>query len=183
MARADRYNGLAIGFHWVLAALILFQIPLGIAMKGMPRGLQQLEAFNLHKSLGATILVIAALRLLWRLFNRPPPLPADMSGLQKGIALATHWLLYLFFFGAPLSGWAMSSAEGRPVSVFRLFTLPDLVPADKALGKQLEGLQMIFAFGLAALVLLHIGAAFQHFLIRRDGILARMLPFARWPAR
>jgi cytochrome b561 len=40
---------------------------------------------------------------------------------------------------------------------------------------------MIFAYTLAALVVIHIGAALQHFLILRDDILARMLPFARWP--
>jgi cytochrome b561 len=183
MPRTDRYNGLAIALHWILATLILFQIPLGIAMKGMPRGAAQLDAINLHKSLGATILAIAAIRLLWRLFNRAPPLPADLPGWRKGIAHASHWLMYLCFFGAPLTGWAMSSAEGYPVSVFGLLKLPDLVPADKALGETFEGLHMVFTLGLAMLVLIHIGAALQHFLIRRDGILARMLPFARWPAR
>ena len=183
MPRAGRYNALAIAFHWILAALILFQIPLGLIMTGLPRGLQQLEAFNLHKSLGAVILVIAALRLLWRLFNRPPPLPQDMPGWQKGVAHATHWLLYLAFFAVPLSGWTMSSAFGRPVHVFGLFTLPDLVGSDKALGEQLELLHMVCAYSLAALVIIHVGAALQHFLISRDDILARMLPVARWPAR
>jgi cytochrome b561 len=150
-------------------------------MIGMPRGLGQLQAFTLHKSLGAVILVVAALRLLWRLFNPAPPLPADMPGWQKGIAHATHWLLYLAFFAVPFSGWIMSSAYGRPVEVFGLLTLPDLVSPDKALGGLMDDLHMIFAYTLAALVVIHIGAALQHFLILRDDILARMLPFARWP--
>jgi cytochrome b561 len=180
---AVRYNALAIAFHWILAALILFQIPLGLVMIRMPRGMEQLQAFTLHKSLGAAILMIAALRLLWRLFNPAPPLPADMPAWQKGVAHAAHWLLYLAFFAVPLSGWTMSSAFGRPVEVFKLFTLPDLVGPDKGLGGTLDLLHMIFAYGLTALVILHIGAALQHFLINRDDILARMIPFARWPAR
>lgn len=181
--QAVRYSALAIAFHWALAALILVQIPLGLIMVDMPRGLQQLEAFNWHKSLGAVILAIAALRLLWRLFNRGPALPREMPGWQKGIAHATHWLLYAAFFAVPLSGWTMSSAFGRSVEVFGLLTLPDLVGADKALGERLAALHEIAAYALAALVVVHVGAALQHFLIKRDDILARMLPFARWPSR
>jgi len=149
----------------------------------LPRGMQQLQTFNLHKSIGAVILFIAALRLLWRLFNAAPPLPAEMPGWQKGIAHATHWLLYVAFFAVPLTGWMMSSAFGRSVSVFGFFTLPDLVGPDKAFGERMDNLHMIFAFSLAALVLIHVGAALQHFFVMRDDILARMLPFARWPAK
>jgi cytochrome b561 len=177
----ERYNAVAIAFHWIVAALILFQIPLGLVMIRMPRGLEQLQAFTLHKALGAVILVIAAFRLLWRLFNPAPPLPADMAPWQKGIAHATHWLLYLAFFAVPLTGWIMSSAYGRPVSVFEIATLPDLVSPDKALGGLMDILHMSFAYTLTGLVVIHIGAALQHFLIARDEILARMLPFARWP--
>jgi len=147
----------------------------------MPRGLEQLQAVTLHKSLGAVILVIAALRLLWRLFNPAPALPPDMPAWQKGVAHATHWLLYLAFFAVPLTGWIMSSAYGRPVEVFGLLALPDLVSPDKALGGLMDDLHMIFAYILTALVVVHIGAALHHFLIARDEILARMLPFARWP--
>lgn len=178
-----RYSGVAITFHWIMAALILFQIPLGLIMGDLPRGLQQLQYFNLHKSIGAVILALAALRLLWRLFKGAPALPADMPAWQKGIAHATHWLLYLAFFAMPLTGWLMSSAFGRTVSVFGLFSLPDLVGHDKAFGSLMANLHGLFGYALAALVLIHIGAALQHFLIKRDDILARMLPFAKWPAK
>ena len=178
-----RYNALAIAFHWILAALILTQIPLGLIMINLPRGMQKLQAFNLHKSIGAVILIIAALRLLYRLFNAAPPLPADMPGWQKGIAHATHWLLYIAFFATPISGWIMSSAEGRPVPVFGFFNLPDLVGQDEALGKLMDNIHMVLAYSLTALIFVHVGAALQHFIILRDDILARMLPFARWPAK
>lgn len=178
-----RYNALALTFHWVIAALILFQLYLGLTMGDLPRGPQQFEAVLLHKSIGATILILAALRLLWRLFNPPPPLPATLPRWQVGIAHATHWLLYLAFFVMPLSGWTMSSAYGRPVSVFGLFTLPDLVSRSKPLGAKLAEVHEFVAYGLMVLVVIHVGAALFHFFIRRDEVLARMIPFARWPAK
>jgi cytochrome b561 len=177
-----RYNYVAIALHWVVALLILFQLYLGLTMMDLPRA-DRFSAVLLHKSLGATILTLAALRLLWRLFNPPPPLPANTPGWQKGVAHATHWLLYATFFVVPLSGWTMSSAEGRPVSVFGLFALPDLVAKNKPLGEQLGAVHELAAYALLGLIVIHIGAALFHFIVKRDEVLARMLPFAKWPAK
>jgi cytochrome b561 len=177
-----RYNYVAIAFHWAIALIILFQLYLGLTMMDLPRA-DRFGAVLLHKSLGATILTLAALRLLWRLFNPPPPLPANTPGWQKGVAHATHWLIYAAFFVVPLSGWTMSSAEGRPVSVFGLLTLPDLVAKDKVLGEQLGEVHELAAYTLLGLIVVHIGAALFHFIVKRDEVLARMLPFAKWPAK
>jgi cytochrome b561 len=182
-SRLPRYNALALTLHWVIAAVILFQLYLGLTMGDLPKGPQQFQAFLLHKSIGATILGLAAFRLIWRLFNRPPPLPVTTPAWQKGIAHATHWLLYLSFFVVPMAGWTMSSADGRPVSVFGLFTLPNLVGKNAALGKTLGEVHELSAYVLAALVTIHVGAALYHFFVQRDEVLARMLPFARWPAK
>jgi len=89
-----------------------------------------------------------------------------------------HGLLYVAFFAVPLLGWAYSSAAGFPVVWFGVLPLPDFVPKDKALADTFKELHELAAYGLAALVLAHVGAALKHHFVDRDGLLARM-----WPGR
>ena len=114
----------------------------------------------------------------WRLGHRPPadlPMPA----WQARAAHAVHLLLYAAFFAVPLSGWAYSSAAGFPIVWFGVLPLPDFVPVDKPLAHQLKELHEMLAWGLALLVLAHIGAALKHHLIDKDGLLLRMVPARR----
>ena len=92
---------------------------------------------------------------------------------------ATHGLMYALFFIVPLVGWAYSSAAGFPIVWFGVLALPDFVSADKALAESIKPLHQISAFALAALVLLHVGAALKHHWIDKDGLLNRMLPGVR----
>ena len=173
----NRYTGLAIFLHWLLALAILGSFSVGLYMADLPVSPQRLKLFNWHKWAGIVILALSALRLLWRLTHRPPadlPMPAWQSRLAHGV----HVGLYLLFFAVPLSGWAYSSAAGFPVVVFGLIPLPDFVPKDKELAELIEGVHGFLAYGLAALVVAHVAAAVKHQFIDRDGLLSRM-----WPAR
>ena len=76
-----RYSAVAQGFHWLIAALIVVQFTLGWTAQFLPLGARKIDRLDWHKSFGMTILALAVLRLLWRLFNRPPELPALVSGL------------------------------------------------------------------------------------------------------
>jgi len=144
-------------------------------MADLPLSIQRLHLFNYHKWTGATILAIAALRLLWRLTHRPPPdLPAPHWQLRA--AHVTHWALYALFFAVPLAGWAYSSASGFQVVVFGVIPLPDFVSKDKALADSLKELHEILAWVLFSLVILHVAAAMKHALVDRDGLLRRMAP-------
>jgi cytochrome b561 len=173
-----RYNWTAIALHWVIAALILFQLYLGLTLDDLPKA-KFFAVITLHKSIGATILILAALRLLWRLFKGAPAASSMIPAWQKTVSHVTHWLLYVLFFAVPLSGWTMSSAEGRPTKVFGLFALPDLVAKSKPLGDQLGEVHEFAAYALAGLVTVHIGAALFHYFIKRDDVLSRMLPLAK----
>ena len=137
----------------------------------------RLKLFNWHKWAGVLILLLSALRLLWRLAHRPPPAPA-MPGWQRRAAAATHGLLYALFFAVPLAGWAYSSASGFPIVVFGVLPLPDWVPVNRELADTLKALHHWLAYALGGLVALHVAAALKHQFIDRDGLLARM-----WPAR
>jgi cytochrome b561 len=175
MQSNGRYSGVAITLHWLMALLILGNFCLGLYMADLPLSIQRLHLFNYHKWTGATILAIAALRLLWRLTHQPPAdLPAPRW--QNQAAHIVHWSLYALFFAVPLAGWAYSSASGFPVVVYGVIPLPDFVPKDKALADSLKELHETLAWVLFSLVALHVAAAMKHTLIDRDGLLRRMVP-------
>jgi cytochrome b561 len=175
---AERYGPVAVVFHWVLAVAIVVAFCVGLYMTGLPMSPERLKLYNWHKWAGVAILALSALRLLWRLTHRAPPLPAAMQAAMPGWQMtayhATHGLMYLFFFAVPLTGWAYSSAAGFPIVWFGVLPLPDFVPRDRALAEAIKPLHELAAFGLAGLVALHVAAALKHQFIDRDGLMGRM---------
>jgi cytochrome b561 len=176
----QRYSSTAIALHWLIALLIIANFTLGLVMTDIP-GLTpaKLRYFSWHKWAGVTVLALATLRLLWRLRRSPPAYPATMAPWQQRAANLLHSLLYVMMFAVPLSGYFYSLAAGVPVVYFGLFPLPVLIDADPALKPVLKALHYWLNMGLAALVALHVLAAFKHLLLDRDGIMGRMLPFSR----
>ena len=176
-----RYTRTAMLLHWVLGFALIGLFGVGIYMTGLPFSPQRLKLYNWHKWAGVTILVLSALRLLWRATHRPPALPSAMAdampGWQKLAHHGTHLLLYTLFFAVPLIGWAYSSAAGFPIVFLGLWQLPDFVPVSKELAEAIKPWHQITAFAMAGLVLLHVAAALKHHLIDRDGLLARMRPW------
>ena len=171
-----RYSNPARLFHWTVAGLILFQIPLAYYMIDLPLSPDKLESYALHKSIGLTIFGLSAFRLAWRRLHPPPALPASLGNSQQRLARLTHWLLYFVVFAMPLTGWLSSSAANFPVSLFGWVTLPDLVAPDRELHEALELSHRILAYTLATAFTLHAGAALYHQFVLRDGVLGAMLP-------
>lgn len=169
-----RYNQLAIFFHWALAVAIVGSLCVGLYMTSIPMSPSRLKLYNWHKWAGMMILILSAVRLIWRLTHTPPPLPASTPPWQQLAAHVGHGALYVFFFAVPLAGWAYSSAAGFPIVLFGLLPLPDWVPKDRELAEMLKPLHQYLAYALAATIVVHIGAALKHQLIDRDHILARM---------
>jgi cytochrome b561 len=174
-----RYGYVAQTLHWAIVALIIAQLTLAKIADGLPLGLQKLAVLARHKSVGITILGLAVVRLAWRLFNRPPPLP-PMPGWQAIAARWNHWALYALLFAMPVTGWLMSSASNYPVSWFGLAQLPDFVAPDPMLKERLETIHGALARVLIALAILHLAAALKHQFVDKNGLLFRMLP---WRAR
>ncbi|MFC5513014.1 cytochrome b [Massilia jejuensis] len=175
----QRYSLPAIVLHWLIAFLIIGNFTLGLVMTDIP-GLTpaKLRYFSWHKWAGVTILLLATLRLLWRLRCRPPADPATLPAWQIRAAHLLHGVLYGLMFAVPLSGYFYSLAAGVPVMYFGLFPLPVLIGADPVLKPVLGALHYWLNMALAALVAVHVLAAFKHWLIDRDGIMGRMLPFS-----
>lgn len=176
---ANRYGAAAQALHWIIAALIVTQFVLASMFDDLPLGMQKLALIARHKSFGMTVLMLAILRVLWRLGHAPPPLPAAMSALGKRLAQATHAGFYFLLFAMPLSGWLMSSAKNYSVSWFGLFTWPNLIgPGEDAFNamKSTHDLLAKLLFGLA---ILHVAAALKHYFVDKDDVLQRMLPFVK----
>ena len=174
------YSRTAIALHWILAIALTAMFGVGLYMADLPFSPQRLKLYNWHKWAGVMILLVSAVRLLWRLTHMPPPLPvkvhAAMPAWQRFAYQATHGGLYALFFIVPLVGWAYTSAAGFPIVLFGVLPLPDFVPADKALAALIKPWHEITAFVLAGLAVLHIAAALKHHWIDRDGLLRRMVP-------
>ena len=174
-----RYSATAIVLHWLMAALVVAGFSLGWSMVDLPFSPTRLRWYSWHKWIGVTVLGLAALRLVWRLSHAPPSLPDTVPAWQRRASTATHWLLYGLMLSTPVAGWLFSSAKGLPTVYLGLWQLPDLVARDDALAAVLKAGHMVLAYGLAALVGLHVAAALKHHFIDRDAVLARMLPFLR----
>ena len=173
---AVRYGFVAQGLHWVIAGLLIVQVTLGKIADDLPLGLDKLALTARHKSVGITILALAAIRLAWRLIDRPPA-PPPMPRWQFVASRLTHAAFYVLLFAMPLSGWLMSSASNYPVSWFGLVQLPDFVRPDEGLEQLLEEVHETLAKVLITLAILHVAAALKHQFIDRDGLLTRMLPW------
>ncbi len=139
-------------------------------------GAAQNQLYDLHRSFGALILGIAAMRLLWRLFAPPPPALEGLPRWQELAARGTHYALYVLLFAVPLMGWAGTSAFGAPIFVFGLFELPPILSQNRDLAMVLLTTHKLLAFTLCAVLALHIAAALHHHFIRKDATLRRMLP-------
>jgi cytochrome b561 len=176
---STRYTAVAQTLHWVVAALIVTQFTLAWMGDDLPLGVHKLALLARHKSFGMTVLMLVVLRLLWRLFNRPPELPAGMSKIERLVAKATHIAFYLLLFAMPLTGWLMSSAKKYSVSWFGLFTWPDLIGKNEHNFDLLRETHEILSYALLALAILHILAALKHHFWNKDDVLLRMLPFTK----
>lgn len=175
-----RYDPVAITLHWLIAVSIILMIPLGLFMEDFPISIK-FTAYNLHKSIGLSVLGLSVFRLIWRLMNPPPALPAGMSRIERLLAQSAHWGLYFLMIAMPLTGWLMVSASAKyPTVFFGLGEVPFIpMPTGidtKAAGELFYESHEWLAYGAIGLILAHLAAALKHHFIHRDDVLRRMLP-------
>jgi cytochrome b561 len=175
---SERYTRTAQALHWLMAALLVGLVSLGLYMHELPLSPQKLQLYSYHKWAGVTAFVLVLVRLAWRATHRPPALPQGTSSAVRAAASAGHALLYLLMISIPLSGWLMSSAKGFQTVWFGVLPIPDLVGKDAALGETLRAVHEYLNLTLIVVALGHVAAALKHQCIDRDGLLHRM-----WPGR
>ncbi len=162
--------------HWTTAACILFIIPAGLIMDRMPEGPLQDRIYDLHRSFGALVLTLTAIRFTVRRWLGVPAPEASLTKFERIASVAVHHMLYVLLFVTPLIGWAMVSAYGAQVPVFGLFFLPPILAENKAVYDFLSPIHHALAYTMGTLVLVHAGAALQHHFIKHDNVLRRMWP-------
>ena len=175
--KAGRYNGVAKLLHWLIVALLIAQYIFAWTMPHIGRTVPKSILIDCHLWFGVVILFVAVIRLIWR-FTHGEPVPEDgLPPWQVTSARAMHWLLYVLLFAVPILGWINASWRGMPVTFFNLLELPKLL-ATRAPGWGWTGdvHVSISEYGLLVMAGLHIAAALYHYLVRRDGVLQRMLP-------
>ncbi len=182
-----RYTATARAFHWITAIIIFAIVPLGwiFAEFKTPAGNKSVfeapipgspaDYSAVHKTLGLLIIAIVVARIVFRIANPPPALPGRMAEWEKVIAIASHWLLYAILIVMPVSGYIMSSGGKFPISIVGLFDFPKL-PVSKDMADIAKTIHLYAQFALYGLVILHVFATAWHLVVRRDGILDRMLP-------
>lgn len=170
-----RYDRFSILLHWLMAALLLAQIALGWWMQDIPKDTNGTRAwwFNAHKSMGMVLGLLALVRTAWAA-RRARVAPVPMGAALQAVARASHGLLYALMLLLPLSGFLGSVFSGYPVRFFGL-RLPALAERWDTAKALLSGVHAAAAWGLTALIALHLLAALYHQFIRRDGLLQRML--------
>lgn len=174
-AEPPSYTATARALHWITAALVLTMIPIGLVMANLSLGPAGDVLYDIHRSIGAVLMPIVLVRLVYRLSNPPPPLPADIPAIQQLAAHTTHWALYVLLIVQAFAGWIATSAYRAPIKVFWLFELPPIWPVDQPFSEQLFGVHRVLGIAIALLLCVHIGAALYHHFIRKDDVLLRMV--------
>lgn len=173
----EGYSTTARLIHWIVAVLVLLMIPAGLVMvqEGISRPIQD-TLFIFHKNTGVILFAIMVVRLVYRRLNPPPDLPDHVPEWQRRAAGISHRLLYVALFLMPISGYVRVRAERFPIEGLDALGIGTFVPRSDALAEFAQTVHFITALLLIGLLLVHIGAALQHALIRRDGVFSRMWP-------
>jgi cytochrome b561/polyisoprenoid-binding protein YceI len=173
-----RYSRTAMILHWMIALAIAFQLALGWRFDSMAKGPGLFTAYQLHKSVGITILVLSLVRLGVRLL-RPRPVAAEDAGWAQLLSKIVHAALYGVMVIAPLTGWIIvSTAKIKiPTLLFGVIPWPHL-PVSKSWLDPAEGLHALLGFVGAGLIALHVVGALRHQFVKGEPMLARMIPFA-----
>ena len=178
----SRYSTVSIVLHWTIAILIIANATFGGWMEDASDS-EKLGYYQLHKSVGITILALSLIRLGWRFGHPWPAFPGGMPSWERMLARTTHVLFYVLMIGAPLLGWAAASAGGAPeVPLYGAVPAPNLpLPLNEDLAEELGDIHKLMVKAIYVVLGLHVLGALKHHFFDKDEVLHRMLPLFRNP--
>lgn len=170
------WGSVARAFHWILGFAIIGMLAYGWWMNHMAARPDRFFHRSIHADIGYAILLLMALRLIWRAVSPPPERSGDTPRWERQLAHVNHGALYLITMLVALLGWAHSGAH-KPdyASWFGMFRVPQFTSENRANAALFEDWHIYLAYALLALIVLHVTAALYHHFIRRDGVFRRML--------
>lgn len=170
------YGLLNIGIHWVTAGLIAVLFPLGLIMVDLGYYDAGYKTYpHLHKSLGLILLAVTVLRMLWVFVLSKPPKALPQARVLALLSKSVHHLLYLCLLVLLLSGYLISTADGRGIDVFNWFTVPAFFEPSKNQSDIAGDVHKFAAWSVIALIGLHVAGALKHHVINKDRTLWRIL--------
>jgi cytochrome b561 len=174
MRPPERYTGVAIALHWLIAALVIAQIAFGWYLQTVPRKTPARTVYvNLHKSTGLMLGLLIFVRLGWRLAHKAPPLPASVPAWERAAARTSHFALYACLIIMPTAGYLASNFSRFGVNFFNALLLPPWGVDERRLYALFNTIHVVTSYVLVALIALHVVAALRH-LYLRDGVFDRM---------
>ena len=178
-----RYDNVARTLHWVMAILIILMMVAGTNLENLTAE-ERTRPLMVHSGIGLTLLVLVTIRLWWRLRHPAPPYPSTMSALQQKFAKGVVHSFYALMIFQPIVGLLHAGTYvDTTVSPFGLFNLTTLIPSDVEVTKFFHVLHVWGFSLLATLLIIHVGATLKHWLINRDQIPSRMVPFVKPPKK
>ena len=169
------YDPVAKLLHWLIFALLAAQFSVGFLMPHIGRNTPNEGLVSWHLSLGAAILAVMTLRLLWRVKRPVAPLQG-LAAWEVRLAGLTHAGLYLLVFVMVLLGWAAANFRGWTVMLMGVIPLPPLAAKGTDWAHTAGDVHNTLVYVLLALIALHVAGALYHKVVRRDDVLGRMLP-------
>ena len=173
---ADRYGLITKLLHWLIALLIVSLIVLGWYMVDLTYYDRWYNAsLTAHKALGLLVLLLAAIKIIWTLINRSPPMVVTLKRWERIAAHVAHGLLYLVMVLIPVTGYIVSTSAGDGISMFGWFDVPALFAAGPESRDLAITVHFYLGYGTAGLVAVHTLAALKHHFVNYDATLSRML--------
>lgn len=170
------YGWIAIGLHWLVAVTAIGLFALGLWMVDLDYyDPWYRRAPDIHRATGILLGLVVISRLLWRLFTITPDPEPGLSYFERVAARFVHWLFYGLLILLVVSGYLISTADGRPIDVFGLFAVPATVSGIEGQADVAGDVHWAVALALIGLACLHATAALKHHFFDRDRTLKRML--------
>ncbi|WP_406853697.1 cytochrome b [Alsobacter sp. KACC 23698] len=177
-AREAGYSTPARWLHWLTALCVFILVPVAVAMTNLGEGALTNALYEIHKSVGVIAFAIVVVRLAYRLLRGAPPSESGLTPFERVVSRWTHRALYAIVFVMPILGYAGTSMCCAPINLFWTIPIPITVTGSEEATKRILSIHQALGFALTGLVALHIAGASYHALIKRDGVLRRMLPSA-----
>lgn len=170
------WGWVSILIHWLSAAIVIGLFGLGLWMVDLTYYDEWYrQAPFIHKSVGMIFLLLILFRLLWRKISPAPQYLQSHTSFERKIAVIVHSLLYALMLLIMLSGYLISTADGRGIDVFGWFEVPAIIYGLDAQEDIAGDIHLVLAVSLIVLVVLHMVGALKHHFIDRDSTLTRML--------
>jgi cytochrome b561 len=172
----DGYGWVAVVLHWLVAVVVVGLFALGLWMVELTYyDPWYRRATDLHKGVGILLFLVMLARLGWRLANPRPAPESTHSRLERVTSAITHVLLYVLLFAVMTAGYLISTADGRAIDVFGLFSVPASIAGLPGQADIAGNVHLALAIALIVLAGIHSLAALKHHFIDRDRTLSRML--------